>query len=290
MSKRSSRPKRGATDESAGGFGRGGRLLLALAAGAAVFGIATAVQATIPDSKGVIHACYAKISGALRVIDTAKGQTCSGSEYGVNRSRRGPTGSGGPTGQPGTPGQPGAKGATGPQGVTGATGATGAFGPMGSQGDPGSPGTPGTDGQDVTGTALAVGDAHCPNGGTLLTATNGPFYACNGSDGSGGFGTGYQTVGTGQVAIIQDGSDVVSLTIPNGAPASAVYLVTARVAASRPPMPASPPSARSSPSREAEPTTRPAELSRRPGYTLRMLTALMVRGRQARSQRAVPTA
>src|SRR5262245_33224832 len=41
------------------GVSRGGRILLALAVGGAVFGIATAVQADIPDN-GVIHGCYGK--------------------------------------------------------------------------------------------------------------------------------------------------------------------------------------------------------------------------------------
>ena len=39
---------------------RGGRVLVALVVGGAVFGIATAVQASIPDASGVIHGCYFK--------------------------------------------------------------------------------------------------------------------------------------------------------------------------------------------------------------------------------------
>ena len=34
------------------------RLVVGLAVGGAVFGIATAVQASIPDASGVIHGCY----------------------------------------------------------------------------------------------------------------------------------------------------------------------------------------------------------------------------------------
>ena len=34
------------------------RLLLGLAVGGAVFGVASAVQASIPDANGVIHGCY----------------------------------------------------------------------------------------------------------------------------------------------------------------------------------------------------------------------------------------
>ena len=59
-------------------LGRAGRLVLALAAGGATFGIATAVQASIPDANGVVHACYNTSNahgyptGALRAIDTDK--------------------------------------------------------------------------------------------------------------------------------------------------------------------------------------------------------------------------
>ena len=56
---------------------RVGRFLIALAVGGAVFGIATAVQADIPDS-GVIHGCYGKAGtpykGNLRVRDASQGE------------------------------------------------------------------------------------------------------------------------------------------------------------------------------------------------------------------------
>jgi hypothetical protein len=59
---------------------------LALAVGGALFGLASAVQASIPDANGVIHGCYgangAKATGGstLNVVDTgsagcSKGQT-----------------------------------------------------------------------------------------------------------------------------------------------------------------------------------------------------------------------
>ena len=50
---------------------RTSRLLLALAVGGALFGIASAVQASIPDSGGVIHGCYQRNGGTLRVIDSS---------------------------------------------------------------------------------------------------------------------------------------------------------------------------------------------------------------------------
>ena len=64
--------------------------------------------ATIPDGGGVIHACYQKNQGALRVIDTDKAQTCSSSENPLIWSQ---------TGQQGQPGQQGPPGPTGPSDV-----------------------------------------------------------------------------------------------------------------------------------------------------------------------------
>jgi hypothetical protein len=81
------------------GLGRGGRILLALAVGGALFGIATAVQADIPDS-GVIHGCYGKYNlHALRVIDTSKGESCLSNEIPLDWNQTGPTG---PPGAPAT--------------------------------------------------------------------------------------------------------------------------------------------------------------------------------------------
>jgi hypothetical protein len=120
---------------------RGGRLVLAIAVGGAVFGIATAVQASIPDADGVIHACYntslahGNPTGALRVIDTAKvNGNCAGWESPLSWNATGvsgETGATGPTGPTGATGPTGPTGATGPTGPSGANGATGATGPSG---------------------------------------------------------------------------------------------------------------------------------------------------------------
>jgi hypothetical protein len=87
--------------------------------GGAVFGIASAVQASIPDAKGVIHGCYnvslahGYPTGALRVIDTsAVNGHCASWEAPLNWNRRGVTGPTGP------PGPTGAKGPTGPAGLS----------------------------------------------------------------------------------------------------------------------------------------------------------------------------
>lgn len=58
------------------GWGR--RVVVGLAVAGATFGIAGAVQASIPDGNGIVHACYTTTNlngyppGALRAIDTAK--------------------------------------------------------------------------------------------------------------------------------------------------------------------------------------------------------------------------
>jgi hypothetical protein len=110
-------------------LGRGGRLVVALAVGGAVFGIATAVQASIPDASGVIHGCYGKPGtpqkGELRVIDTGTGEACRYYENPLSWNQRGVTG---PTGARGQTGPTGPKGFTGPTGSSGATGATGPSG------------------------------------------------------------------------------------------------------------------------------------------------------------------
>jgi hypothetical protein len=116
------------------GLSLGGRLVLALAVGGAVFGIATAVQASIPDASGVIHACYntslahGNPTGALRVIDTAKPNgNCASWETALNWNQKGVTGATGATGPTGA-------GPTGPTGPKGATGPTGPKGPTGAPG------------------------------------------------------------------------------------------------------------------------------------------------------------
>jgi hypothetical protein len=57
-----------------------------------------AVWATIPDSSGVIHACYKTSNGALRVIDTGLGGTCAASETALQWNQTGPPGPAGPAG------------------------------------------------------------------------------------------------------------------------------------------------------------------------------------------------
>lgn len=129
---------------------RGGRFLLALAVGSAVFGVATAVQASIPDASGVIHGCYntslahGNPTGALRVIDTAKANAnCASWEAPLNWNADGITGATGATGPSGPTGARGLTGPTGPKGTTGAKGSTGPTGPKGPTGSDGPTGPTG---------------------------------------------------------------------------------------------------------------------------------------------------
>jgi hypothetical protein len=74
------------------------RVLLALAVAGAVFGVASAVQASIPDANGVAHGCYLtkpKLGqadprpGDLRLIDTDAGKQCAVDEQPVSLATTG---------------------------------------------------------------------------------------------------------------------------------------------------------------------------------------------------------
>jgi hypothetical protein len=82
---------------------------------AALFALGLGVAyAAIPDSQGVIHACYKTDNGQLRVVDSA---TCNSSELPLSWSQTGPQGIPGPQGLPGPKGDPGAPGVPGPSGL-----------------------------------------------------------------------------------------------------------------------------------------------------------------------------
>ena len=133
---------------------------LVVGIGVAVGGIA---YAAIPDSNGVIHACYNSDSGALRVFGKSKDlQQCNASEKALDWSQTGATGQIGATGPTGPSGSIGATGATGPTGATG-QGATGATGPTGATGQTGATGATGPSGP-VFATGLVA-----PNGAVGFT-------------------------------------------------------------------------------------------------------------------------
>jgi hypothetical protein len=126
-------------------LGLPGRLLLGVAVGGVVFGIATAVQASIPDVQGVIHACYLKSGGTVNVIDNST-SSCTSKQTALNWNQKGITGARGPTGR-GATGPTGAKGGDGTNGTPGQRGPTGLNGVNGSNGQNGLNGVNGSNGQ-----------------------------------------------------------------------------------------------------------------------------------------------
>ena len=105
-------------------------LVLLTATAGLVVGVGIATGA-IPDGGGVIHGCYQKNNGQLRVIDPGQGDACRPSETPLNWSQQGPQGAAGPQGATGPQGTTGPAGPTGSQGAPGDTGATGPQGPPG---------------------------------------------------------------------------------------------------------------------------------------------------------------
>jgi hypothetical protein len=104
-------------------------LAVVLVAGAVAF-------ADIPDD-GVLHACYDKESGRLRVVDN-KG--CHDDERKITWSQKGPQG---PRGEAGPAGAAGDRGPAGPAGPKGEAGPAGPTGPKGETGETGSSGPTG---------------------------------------------------------------------------------------------------------------------------------------------------
>ena len=74
--------------------------------------------AQIPDSGGVVHGCYMKSGGSLRVID-ASVTNCKNTETSLNWSQAGPPGAQGPVGAQGPAGPMGPQGPAGPAGPAG---------------------------------------------------------------------------------------------------------------------------------------------------------------------------
>lgn len=91
------------------------RLLAVAACSVIVVGVASA---TIPDSAGVIHACYKKSGSPVRIIDTTV-ESCDVNEEALEWGVQGPPGPQGSQGPQGPQGPPGPTGPQGPQGPAG---------------------------------------------------------------------------------------------------------------------------------------------------------------------------
>src|SRR3974390_106419 len=101
-----------------------GVVVIVAAGGLAAAGVA---YATIPDSNGVIHGCYERSTGTLRVIDSSV-TNCSSKETAIAWNVQGPQGVQGPIGPQGATGPQGSAGPQGPQGPQGPIGPTGPSG------------------------------------------------------------------------------------------------------------------------------------------------------------------
>lgn len=147
-------------------------LLVGAAAMATIGGVASAA---IPDSSGIIHGCYTKRGGVLRVIDPSAGQFCTSLETPIQWSQKGPKGDAGPVG---TAGPKGDKGDPGPAGPAGEDGAPGPAGP---------PGSALSSIDQLSGLACTINGQR----GTILVTGGAPVaLMCNAtSSGSGGGGT-----------------------------------------------------------------------------------------------------
>ena len=138
------------------------RALTALVAAFGLLAVASVAYATIPDSSGTIHGCYAKSGGSLRVIDaTVTG--CKSGETSLDWNVQG------------QPGPQGPEGPAGPQGPTGPQGAIGATGPAGPEGPAGPAGTShaysATNGAASLNGMTTVQTLNLPAGDYLLWAT-----------------------------------------------------------------------------------------------------------------------
>lgn len=87
----------------------------AVALGSVIALAASFAHATIPDSAGVIHGCYQKNFGQLRVIDPVR-ESCTSSETQIQWNEQGIQGE---KGDKGDKGDPGAQGPQGPSGFLG---------------------------------------------------------------------------------------------------------------------------------------------------------------------------
>ena len=96
--------------------------MLALTGALAAVGVG---YAAIPGGGGVIHGCYANLTGQLRVIDAEAGAKCARRETALAFNQQGPKGDTGLRGLQGELGPRGLQGETGPRGLQGEPGKDG---------------------------------------------------------------------------------------------------------------------------------------------------------------------
>ena len=135
-------------------------------------------KATIPDANGIIHGCYNKSGGSIRIIDDSV-TACNANETSLTWNVAGPQGPIGPQGPQGV------SGPTGPAGAAGATGSAGSAGAIGPAGPPGATGPAGPAGAS-SGPAFfrfVTGFGGLENAGKDVLSLNLPagFYVVNAS-------------------------------------------------------------------------------------------------------------
>ncbi len=165
--------------------------LIIITVGISAFGLAVVIG--IPDSSGVIHACYSNSQGSVRIVESAS--DCKNNETAITWNQTGPAGSPGPAGPQGP------SGPAGPQGPQGTAGAQGPSGPQGPQGP--------------AGTARAAGSVHPGDASNNFTPTLSE---------STGWGS-VQRIGVGQYCLIpgpsfNNGSTVLILSVGSRASTS----------------------------------------------------------------------
>lgn len=94
------RQKRNTFDSDARS-GPGRRRLIGVVACVVLFAVAGIAYAAIPGTDGIIHGCYQKTNGALRVIDPAARQACGSTEKSLDWNQVGQQGAAGPQGPAG---------------------------------------------------------------------------------------------------------------------------------------------------------------------------------------------
>lgn len=123
-------------------------LLTVAVAAIAIASLASVAWSAIPDRNGVIHACYDKQSGQLRIYDseTNMPKGCGAKEVAITWNRAGPQGAVGPAGPQGSAGPAGPQGPQGERGLQGPQGPAGPQGEQGAQGEQGPTGPRGESG------------------------------------------------------------------------------------------------------------------------------------------------
>jgi hypothetical protein len=147
--------------------------VVVLGAGAAM------ATATIPAEDGVIHGCFNKSGGQIRVIDESV-RDCDSNETELDwnvRGAAGPKGDTGPQGPVGPKGDTGpawpagTQGATGPAGAKGETGPAGPAGPQGETGPQGDTGPAGPQGPAGPAGANGIAGVETVTGRTEFNST-----------------------------------------------------------------------------------------------------------------------